>query len=198
MKQNNTTEIADLYINEWITSIINGFNDDEAKDLARSEIKRIYPEINALSDQTTGLIGRRLQMLKPKLIGKVEAKYPRKICKHCGESLLTANFYKSTKSFDGLQSWCKQCMNEYNLAKRPKSIKEKIATIPTSPLPYQDKREVTGTISFTYGTNNVQIRFENGEFRYSRLDGREFTDNDLADISFLKDYANEIIAKTNA
>lgn len=37
-----------------------------------------------------------------------------KICTKCGRELSVAMFSKKTKSNDGLQKYCKECLNEYN------------------------------------------------------------------------------------
>lgn len=36
-----------------------------------------------------------------------------KVCPHCKEMKLTSEFSKSAKNPDGLQAWCKQCVNNF-------------------------------------------------------------------------------------
>lgn len=35
-----------------------------------------------------------------------------KVCRRCGKNKLTSQFAKHARSKDGLQQWCKQCVNE--------------------------------------------------------------------------------------
>ena len=37
-----------------------------------------------------------------------------KLCKKCGETKEYGEFHKMTKSSDGLQHWCKVCLNSHN------------------------------------------------------------------------------------
>jgi hypothetical protein len=47
-----------------------------------------------------------------------------KECSKCGETKVAADFYKQTKSGDGLMRWCKECCSAYSKA-RPKENAEK-------------------------------------------------------------------------
>src|SRR5271169_3407412 len=43
-----------------------------------------------------------------------------KICSHCLIKKCIDNFYKSTLTSDGFQSWCKDCIKELSKNNRPK------------------------------------------------------------------------------
>jgi hypothetical protein len=45
-----------------------------------------------------------------------------KECKHCFKDLPVSNFYNHKNSYDGLQSWCKDCLNAYNAERKLKKI----------------------------------------------------------------------------
>lgn len=62
-----------------------------------------------------------------------------KECKRCHRQLPETEFYKNISAKDGLQSWCKSCINDYDKNVRPFKEKNKIggAEIPrlrSSPL----------------------------------------------------------------
>ena len=49
----------------------------------------------------------------------------RKVCSYCGKNRLLSKYGKQTAASDGLQSWCRECVKEYNkLAKRRAYAKE--------------------------------------------------------------------------
>lgn len=56
-----------------------------------------------------------------------------KVCNHCGRELTLDNFYRSSKSNDGLQTTCKECHREasrksYTKRKMEKSTVDKVVS----------------------------------------------------------------------
>lgn len=55
-----------------------------------------------------------------------------KVCKKCGRELPVSEFYKSNKSSDGLQWWCKDCLKQSSKmshrVKKNKNPLERFAT----------------------------------------------------------------------
>ena len=49
-----------------------------------------------------------------------------KECKRCHRLLPESEFYKNIKAKDGLQSWCKSCVNDYDKNVRPFKEKTKM------------------------------------------------------------------------
>jgi hypothetical protein len=52
---------------------------------------------------------------------------PRKKCSRCGKAKSRSGFYKNARRSDGLASWCKDCVSEYDKA-RNEYYKERYAT----------------------------------------------------------------------
>lgn len=50
-----------------------------------------------------------------------------KVCAHCGEMKETKDFSRSAKNLDGLQAWCKQCINNFYKEKGTSRRKNKKA-----------------------------------------------------------------------
>ena len=48
-----------------------------------------------------------------------------KECKRCHRQLPETEFYKNISAKDGLQSWCKSCVNDYDKNVRPFKKKNK-------------------------------------------------------------------------
>ena len=48
-----------------------------------------------------------------------------KECKRCHRQLPETEFYKNISAKDGLQSWCKSCINDYDKNVRPFKEKNK-------------------------------------------------------------------------
>ncbi len=48
-----------------------------------------------------------------------------KECKRCHRQLPESEFYKKISAKDGLQSWCKSCINDYDKNVRPFNEKNK-------------------------------------------------------------------------
>lgn len=43
-----------------------------------------------------------------------------KVCSKCGRTLPPSEFWQNNSKSDGLQSWCNDCMTEYNKKERKK------------------------------------------------------------------------------
>lgn len=113
----------------------------------------------------------------------IEMKY----CLHCGEWHPLTDFYKSTNTKDGLQSWCKECINN-----RRKEIRYTLPTdfeSETKPLDEKYEQEATPSLDTILDMIRereqervkeiVKLHQENRELRSAPLDVNRLSERDI-------------------
>lgn len=110
----------------------------------------------------------------------------KKLCSRCHKK-------KSFNDFNKDQSYCKQCQSEYHAERRSKQMQEKqnLSAL------FQTKDVEVESVSMTFTKNNMQVKYDNGEFLYSTVEGNQFTDLDVQDLLILRARAKSKVERIN-
>ena len=74
-----------------------------------------------LGKPIAGLVGG-YEYCTEQVYGTHESMTGKKVCSKCGKAMPTDEFYRSPRSADGLDYWCKWCLKEKNIRNQDRAV----------------------------------------------------------------------------